>query len=152
MQSPQSKHKTRTMSTRNYLRQKYLVSVYRITSRQDKAMKEVEVWKPPKQPRCVCFTFKYFSLRQGQHHVNFKTIWIYEQDCFHFPSFRFKSNYLDMYRDRTGRYLDGFHQFMSEGVRTRYLKSVFPAESFPAWQTIQTGKMNMDLTLYTRQL
>ena len=29
---------------------------------------------------------------------------------------------------------------MSQGVRTEYLKSVFPAESFPAWQTIQTGR------------
>ena len=25
-------------------------------------------------------------------------------------------------------------------IRTQYLESVFPAESFPAWQTIQTGK------------
>ena len=28
---------------------------------------------------------------------------------------------------------------MEAGVRSEYLKSVFPAESFPAWQTIQTG-------------
>lgn len=28
---------------------------------------------------------------------------------------------------------------MDAGVRSEYLESVFPAESFPAWQTIQTG-------------
>ena len=44
-----------------------------------------------------------------------------------------------MYRQRTRSDLEGFTNFMSQGVRTKYLESVFPAESFPAWQTIQTG-------------
>ena len=45
-----------------------------------------------------------------------------------------------MYRQRTGSDLEGFTNFMAQGVRTEYLESVFPAESFPAWQTIQTGE------------
>ena len=28
---------------------------------------------------------------------------------------------------------------MSKGVHTKYIKSVFPSESFPSWQTINTG-------------
>lgn len=46
---------------------------------------------------------------------------------------------MDLYRERTGKDLEGFKQFADNGVRTEWLKSVFPAESFPAWQTIQTG-------------
>ena len=53
--------------------------------------------------------------------------------------FSFRWDYLDLYRDRTGRELEGFAQFAAGGVRAEWLKSVFPAESFPAWQTIQTG-------------
>ena len=30
---------------------------------------------------------------------------------------------------------------MKGGVHTEYLKSVFPSESFPTWQTINTGKL-----------
>ena len=46
-----------------------------------------------------------------------------------------------MYRQRTRSDLEGFNNFMAQGVRTEYLESVFPAESFPAWQTIQTGEI-----------
>ena len=28
---------------------------------------------------------------------------------------------------------------MRKGVHTEYIKSVFPSESFPSWQTINTG-------------
>jgi len=51
----------------------------------------------------------------------------------------FRWDYFEIYKQRTGKDLEGFRRFMSEGVRTEYLESVFPAESFPAWQTIQTG-------------
>lgn len=51
----------------------------------------------------------------------------------------FRWDYFQIYKDRTGKDLEGFKRFMSAGVRTKYLESVFPAESFPAWQTIQTG-------------
>jgi len=51
----------------------------------------------------------------------------------------FRWDYFNIYKDRTGKDLEGFKRFMSAGVRTKYLESVFPAESFPAWQTIQTG-------------
>ena len=53
---------------------------------------------------------------------------------------RFRWDYFRIYKRRTGKELEGFRRFMSEGVRTEYLESVFPAESFPAWQTIQTGE------------
>ena len=33
----------------------------------------------------------------------------------------------------------GFSRFMSQGVHTEYITSVFPSESFPSWQTINTG-------------
>ena len=33
----------------------------------------------------------------------------------------------------------GFDAFMNQGVHTKYIKSVFPSESFPSWQTINTG-------------
>jgi len=51
----------------------------------------------------------------------------------------FRWDYFKIYKERTGKELEGFKRFMSEGVRTEYLESVFPAESFPALQTIQTG-------------
>ena len=54
--------------------------------------------------------------------------------------FSFRADYLKMYRQRTRSDLEGFTNFMAQGVRTEYLESVFPAESFPAWQTIQTGE------------
>ena len=52
---------------------------------------------------------------------------------------RFRWDYFDKYHEKTGGELVGFKKFMEAGVRSEYLKSVFPAESFPAWQTIQTG-------------
>ena len=54
--------------------------------------------------------------------------------------FRFRSDYFKIYQDRTGQELNGFKRFMSTGVRAEYLESVFPAETFPALQTIQTGR------------
>merc|ERR1712106_107618 len=51
----------------------------------------------------------------------------------------FRWDYFKIYKDKTGKDLEGFKRFMSAGVRTEYLESVFLAESFPAWQTIQTG-------------
>ena len=33
----------------------------------------------------------------------------------------------------------GFTKFMEQGVHTEYITSVFPSESFPSWQTINTG-------------
>ena len=52
------------------------------------------------------------------------------------------------------------HLWLVQGVKTEFLKSVFPAESFPAWQTIQTGdynytyfdKMTIKMTNMTRCL
>jgi len=40
---------------------------------------------------------------------------------------------------RKGKRFPGFEQFLAGGVQTEYLTSVFPSESFPAWQTINTG-------------
>jgi len=51
----------------------------------------------------------------------------------------FRWDYFDKYHEKTGGELTGFQKFMDSGVRAHYLESVFPAESFPAWQTIQTG-------------
>ncbi|XP_023340595.1 ectonucleotide pyrophosphatase/phosphodiesterase family member 6 isoform X2 [Eurytemora carolleeae] len=51
----------------------------------------------------------------------------------------FRWDYMEQYERRTGLTLDGFRAFQSGGVRSEYLESVFPAESFPAWQTLQTG-------------
>jgi len=51
----------------------------------------------------------------------------------------FRWDYFDKYHEKTGGELTGFQKFMDSGVRAQYLESVFPAESFPAWQTIQTG-------------
>ena len=33
----------------------------------------------------------------------------------------------------------GFAKFMEKGIHTEYISSVFPSESFPSWQTINTG-------------
>ena len=59
--------------------------------------------------------------------------------------FRFRWDYFDKYHEKTGRELTGFQKFMNSGVRAHYLESVFPAESFPAWQTIQTGWSSFSL-------
>ena len=58
--------------------------------------------------------------------------------------FRFRWDYFQIYRDNTGHDLEGFKQFIAGGVRSKYLESVFPAESFPAWQTLQTGELRQD--------
>ena len=42
----------------------------------------------------------------------------------------------------------GFEKFIKEGVHTEYIKSVFPSESFPSWQTINTGLFNTPLSQY----
>ena len=55
--------------------------------------------------------------------------------------FRFRWDYFDIYKRRTkGKELEWFKRFAAGGVSTEYLESVYPAESFPAWQTIQTGR------------
>ena len=51
---------------------------------------------------------------------------------------RFRWDYLREFRGRGGRF-PGFDNFRRGGVETEYLQSVFPSESFPAWQTINTG-------------
>ena len=64
--------------------------------------------------------------------------------------FRFRWDYFQIYRDNTGHDLEGFKQFIAGGVRSQYLESVFPAESFPAWQTIQTGEWRRETIDETR--
>ena len=59
--------------------------------------------------------------------------------------FRFRWDYFDKYHEKTGGELTGLQKFMDSGVRAQYLESVFPAESFPAWQTIQTGWSSFSL-------
>lgn len=51
---------------------------------------------------------------------------------------RFRWDYLEHFQPRGGRF-PGFDNFRRGGVETEYLQSVFPSESFPAWQTINTG-------------
>uniref|UniRef100_A0A0K2TR93 Ectonucleotide pyrophosphatase/phosphodiesterase family member 6like [Oryzias latipes] n=1 Tax=Lepeophtheirus salmonis TaxID=72036 RepID=A0A0K2TR93_LEPSM len=51
----------------------------------------------------------------------------------------FRWDYLRKFSLRSGKGFPGFEEFKRGGVHTKYLKSVFPAESFPAWQTINTG-------------
>lgn len=50
-------------------------------------------------------------------------------------------DYLERFSKRSGvnGAFPGFDAFLRGGVRTEYLESVFPSESFPAWQTINTG-------------
>ena len=50
----------------------------------------------------------------------------------------FRWDYLQHFQARGGRF-PGFDNFRRGGVETEYLQSVFPSESFPAWQTINTG-------------
>ena len=57
---------------------------------------------------------------------------------------RFRWDYLTRLNRRGGnkgrtKSYPGFDDFMSKGVHTKYIKSVFPSESFPSWQTISTG-------------
>lgn len=49
-------------------------------------------------------------------------------------------DHLDVFTRRTGRIFPGFKNFQDGGVKTEYLKSVFPSESFPSWQSISTGR------------
>ena len=53
---------------------------------------------------------------------------------------RLRWDHLDVFTRRTGRIFPGFKNFQDGGVKTEYLKSVFPSESFPSWQSISTGK------------
>ena len=46
---------------------------------------------------------------------------------------------MDRFAIRSGRDFPHFRRFQTEGVRAEYMKSVFPTESFPTWQTINTG-------------
>lgn len=54
----------------------------------------------------------------------------------------FRWDHLQRFQLRSGKDFPGFQQFQNEGIRTEYIKSVFPAESFPTWQTINTGMIS----------
>ena len=51
----------------------------------------------------------------------------------------FRWDYLARFKQRSGKDFNGFKAFLDGGVRTQYLKSVFPTDSFPTWQSISTG-------------
>ncbi len=56
------------------------------------------------------------------------------------PSFfSFRWDYLSRFSRRSRREFRGFDEFQRQGVRTRFLKSVFPSEDFPSWRSITTG-------------
>lgn len=55
------------------------------------------------------------------------------------PLSSFRWDYLRRFAGRGGGSFPGFDKFRQGGVETEYLESVFPSESFPAWQTINTG-------------
>ena len=48
-------------------------------------------------------------------------------------------DHLTRFTARSKKEFPGFKDFVSGGTQAEYLQSVFPAESFPAWQTITTG-------------
>ncbi len=48
---------------------------------------------------------------------------------------------MEVFEGRSKRGFRGFSEFYEGGVRTEYLKSVFPAEDFPAWRSISTGNL-----------
>ena len=56
----------------------------------------------------------------------------------------FRWDYLRRFGVRGGPF-PGFDKFRQGGVETEYLESVFPSESFPAWQTINTGWFLLEL-------
>ena len=78
---------------------------------------------------------------QSISYCSFKTVW--------FSIIRFRWDYLQSENRQTvnekGKNVlrnpeyPGFSRFMSQGVHTEYITSVFPSESFPSWQTINTG-------------
>lgn len=51
----------------------------------------------------------------------------------------FRWDYISRFTRRSRQGFPGFEEFIRGGVQSEYLKSVFPAESFPSWQTISTG-------------
>lgn len=53
--------------------------------------------------------------------------------------FRMRWDHIRRFTLRSNKDFPGFKEFFMGGVRTKYLKSVFPSESFPAWQSINTG-------------
>ena len=65
---------------------------------------------------------------------------------FLFHIFRFRWDLLNRFRRRGGPFR-GFDKFLDGGVQTEYLTSVFPSESFPAWQTINTGNKETNRAL-----
>jgi len=62
----------------------------------------------------------------------------------------FRWDYLERFAPRGGRF-PGFDNFRRGGVETEYLQSVFPSESFPAWQTINTGLYPGDHNIIANQ-
>ncbi len=53
--------------------------------------------------------------------------------------FRFRWDYLSEFSRRSNKNFPGFQRFRMGGVTANYLKSVFPTDSFPTSQTIDTG-------------
>jgi len=51
------------------------------------------------------------------------------------PSVSFRWDYYDQHK----RDLDGFEEFLSDGVRAKWVEPVFPTSSYPNWHTISTG-------------
>ena len=50
--------------------------------------------------------------------------------------FRFRYDYVN---ELNPREYPGFHRFLRDGVRAKWMNSVFPADSLPAWTTLLTG-------------
>ena len=72
------------------------------------------------------------------------------ESILHFVLIRFRWDYLPRETQSSGNSRErknalksesypGFEEFIKKGVHTEYIKSVFPSESFPSWQTINTG-------------
>ena len=49
----------------------------------------------------------------------------------------FRHDYVDLFDKGE---LPNFHKIISEGVRAKYVQTIFPSLSKPSWATIATGK------------
>ena len=78
---------------------------------------------------------RFPATHEPQSHMPQLILTQYKSD---FIIIRFRWDYLEHFQPRGGRF-PGFDNFRRGGVETEYLQSVFPSESFPAWQTINTG-------------
>ena len=92
------------------------------------------------EQNCLWFIFIVIIIFSHFCICIWQRVWNIISNIIQISLYRFRWDHIKRFTNiRKGKRFPGFEQFLAGGVQTEYLTSVFPSESFPAWQTINTG-------------